>query len=269
MCKEIKEKYNLKISILIDKYDKRKFSPYWIDHIDLAYNPGYSEVPAKNVFKNKLQEIIKANINKLVKTSLVQEWIQIDNEYYKISVQTFPSIASSKYDSHTFYISTSFPDENIALSKKYTYCTKAKPHYHYLELLCRSLGGQTIGYKKANNKVIPVKEIVSDDIILNWGFESYLQGIKDFTKEILYLEKSINDVNLCYLYHDYLTTKCDYNTAVILGDIPFLTIGDEKNIKKAAPELPLWKIILLLIKGRKIDELSEFPHITLLKMQFI
>ncbi len=167
---------------------------------------------------------------------------------------------------HTFYISTSFPDENIALSKKYTYCTINKPHYHYLELLFRSLGGQTIGYEKIENKIIPVRETISDDIILNWGFESYLQGIKDFIKEILYSTKeSINDVNLCYFYHDFLTIKCDNSIATILGDIPFLTIGNEKNIKKVAPELSLWKVVLLLINGRKIDELSEFPHITLMR----
>ena len=100
LCNEIKEKYNIKISIIIDKYDKREFSPYWKDSVDLAYNPGFSEVPPKNIFKNKLREILNTNINKLVTTSLVQECIQIDNEYYKISAQTFPSLSSRKYDCH-------------------------------------------------------------------------------------------------------------------------------------------------------------------------
>jgi len=100
LCIEIKEKYNIEISILIDKYDKRKFSPYWNDHIDLAYNPGFCEVPYKDIFKNKIREILNTNINKLVTTSLIQEWIHIHNEYYKISVQTSPSIASDKYDCH-------------------------------------------------------------------------------------------------------------------------------------------------------------------------
>lgn len=100
LCDEIKKRYNIKISILIDRYDKRKFSPNWNDHINLTYNPGFSEVPSKNVFKNKIRKILNTNINKLVTTSLVQEWIQIDNEYYKISIQTFPSIISGKYDCH-------------------------------------------------------------------------------------------------------------------------------------------------------------------------
>lgn len=83
LCEEIKEKYNIKILMLIDRYDKRKFSPNWNDHIDYAYNPGFSELPSKNIFKNELREILNKNINKLITSSLIQEWIQINNEYFK------------------------------------------------------------------------------------------------------------------------------------------------------------------------------------------
>lgn len=100
LCIEIKEKYNIEISILIDKYDKRKFSTNWNDHINLAYNPGFCEDPPKDILKNKIREILNANISKLIKTSFFQEWIQVNNEYYKISVQTSTSIASGKYDCH-------------------------------------------------------------------------------------------------------------------------------------------------------------------------
>lgn len=260
-------------------------------HVDVEDLNQYLKIKNPNaIFSDEDRIILK---NKIIRTKELrqvilnsnEERIELLNDYIKQEFDLDENIAFvdvngsgktqdiltlylnklCKSTVHTFYISTSFPDENIALSKKYTYCTEAKPHYHYLELLFRSLGGQTIGYEKENNKVIPIREMVSDDVILKWGFESYLQGIIDFTRAILYSKKSMNNVNLCYLYHDYLTTKCDYNTAVILGDIPFLTIGNEKNIKKAAPELPLWKIILLLINGRKIDELSEFPHITLMR----
>lgn len=100
LCEETKEKYNIKISILIDRYDKRKFSPNWNEHIDYAYNPGFSKLPSKNIFKNKLREILNKNINKLEKGILVQEWIQVGSDHYKISVHSFPSIISRKYDCH-------------------------------------------------------------------------------------------------------------------------------------------------------------------------
>ena len=78
LCDEIKEKYNIKISMLIDRYDKRKFSPNWNDHINLAYNPGFSDVPPKNIFKNKIREILNTNINKLRTNSIVQEWTNLN-----------------------------------------------------------------------------------------------------------------------------------------------------------------------------------------------
>ena len=189
MCKEIKEKYNLIISIIIDKYDKRKFSPYWIDHIDLAYNPGYSEVPAKNVFKNKLQEIIKANINKLVKTSLVQEWIQIDNEYYKISVQTFPSIASGKYDCHV----------NNAGEIKFN-------PYEELQDCINKKNKKVDKYKKDNNKcyllvIVPDSKIGNYCSFTNELFE--YNFISDFDSTFLYEENT----NLSYILNTQKNTN--------------------------------------------------------------
>ena len=55
VCKEAEKDYNLKISILVDKYDSRMFSPKWSEHIDYAYNPGFSEVPSKNLLKEEKQ----------------------------------------------------------------------------------------------------------------------------------------------------------------------------------------------------------------------
>ena len=48
LCKYAAEHYGINISILIDKYDPRKFSPNWNDHIDYAYNPGFSKIPKKD-----------------------------------------------------------------------------------------------------------------------------------------------------------------------------------------------------------------------------
>ena len=50
--------YNLKISILVDKYDSRMFSPKWSEHLNYAYNPGFSEVPSKNLLKEEIQKCL-------------------------------------------------------------------------------------------------------------------------------------------------------------------------------------------------------------------
>lgn len=98
LCKEAEERYNLKISILIDKYDKRKFSPIWKEHIDLAFNPGFTEVPPKDLFKKELQKILINNIEKLHREKLVQEWIQVKDDYFKVSIDSFMCPWTNKYN---------------------------------------------------------------------------------------------------------------------------------------------------------------------------
>lgn len=99
LCKEIMKKYNIKVSMLIDKYDKRKFSSNLADQINLAYDPGFSEMPPKDIFKAKLRKFIDKNIDKLRKNAFTKDWIEVCNEYYQISLNCFPSMTTTgKYD---------------------------------------------------------------------------------------------------------------------------------------------------------------------------
>lgn len=83
LCNYAKEHYSINISILIDKYDKRKFSPKWSDHIDYAYNPGFSEIPPKNALNKELKNILAKNVDNLRSGKFVQEYIQIEDDYLK------------------------------------------------------------------------------------------------------------------------------------------------------------------------------------------
>ncbi len=100
ICREAEKEYNLRINILIDKYDKRKFSIYWKDHLDLAYNPGFSDLPNTKLFKQKIQNILKNNIEKLKNGLLVQEYIQVENDYFQISMASIVCPWTGKYDCH-------------------------------------------------------------------------------------------------------------------------------------------------------------------------
>lgn len=92
------ENYGINISILIDKYDPRKFSPNWNDHIDYAYNLGFSKIPKKDAVNKELENIITKNVDNLKSGKLVQEWIQIEDDYFKISIDPFICPWSNKYD---------------------------------------------------------------------------------------------------------------------------------------------------------------------------
>lgn len=100
ICREVEKKYNIHIHILIDKYDDRKFSIHRKDLLDYAYNPGFSELPDTKIFKQKMHDVLKNNIEKLRQGWLVQEWIQVENEYFKISIESFACPWTGKYDCH-------------------------------------------------------------------------------------------------------------------------------------------------------------------------
>lgn len=100
ICREAEKKYNLRIHILIDKYDDRKFSIHWKELLDYAYNTGFSELSDAEKLKQKLQNILKNNIEKLRRGLLVQKWIQVDDEHFKISMDPITYPWSEKYDCH-------------------------------------------------------------------------------------------------------------------------------------------------------------------------
>lgn len=95
----IKKVYNLDVSILIDKLDQRKWSVNWNDHLELAYNPGFSVIPPLKEFKNKILAFVDKNIESLKKSFFVKDSIQIQNDYFNIAVSAYASL-DGKYDCH-------------------------------------------------------------------------------------------------------------------------------------------------------------------------
>ena len=98
LCKYATEHYGVNISILIDKYDKRKFSPKWNEQIDYAYNPGFSKIPPKDTLNKELDNILTKNVDNLKRGKLVQECIQIEDDYFKISIDPYICPWTNKYD---------------------------------------------------------------------------------------------------------------------------------------------------------------------------
>ena len=88
------------ISIVIDKYDPRIFSCNWNEHLDAAYNPGFSQVPSQNHFTVALKQLVSKNIEDIKLGKLIKQWIQIEDDYYQISLDSFPSVSSGKYGCH-------------------------------------------------------------------------------------------------------------------------------------------------------------------------
>lgn len=91
VCQYAKTKYNLRISILIDKYDKRQlYCKTYQEMLDLCYNPGFCKIFDQKQIKPKLQKIIDDNVEKLrTAPCLVQEYIEVQNECFKIYISDY------------------------------------------------------------------------------------------------------------------------------------------------------------------------------------
>lgn len=98
LCRYAAKNYGINISILIDKYDPRKFSPNWNECIDYVYNPGFSKIPKKDAINKELENILTKNVDNLKSGKLVQECIKIEDNYFKISIDPFICPWTNKYD---------------------------------------------------------------------------------------------------------------------------------------------------------------------------
>lgn len=84
----VKKEYNFDVSLVIDKYDKRKFSCKWSDHLDSVYHPGFSVVPYKQL-KSEIIEGIDNNIEEIEKNifKFGKFWVDVDDEFFQITIE--------------------------------------------------------------------------------------------------------------------------------------------------------------------------------------
>ncbi len=111
----------------------------------------------------------------------------------------------------------------------------------FLELMCRTLHGQTLGYREENGKILPSLEYEDNPNMEKWGFEVYLDGLKSYSK-LMAKEQLKNNVLICFEYLNYLKGLIDRETADAIGSIPFGQFGNEKEIKEYIPRYTLFSL---------------------------
>ena len=165
----------------------------------------------------------------------------------------------------TLYFNNDARRKQLHNSKKYAYYTGYKYFHWWIELLGRTKDGQTIGFKKDNNTIVPILEN-SCDQILKWGINDYISGVKDFTLlfiDTLKCNKRLvlnNYLEIYFKFVDYLYNDLDKNLATLIGTIPWSTIGKEDK-KIAAKELTLNRAFYYLLLGKYL--VTDFPYISI------
>ncbi len=155
----------------------------------------------------------------------------------------------------TFYFYQDYNRCNLNKSLKLCYFATRNFYNFGIELLCRNLDGQTLGYKKSDSLIVPEIENINRQNLINWGFEKYISGILAFTRNMYFVETSnqlsCNSYEISKHYFSYFNHSLDKETADIIGEIPYKMIGDEKNIQKGAPVYNIFDFIKMFVFGNK------------------
>ncbi len=159
------------------------------------------------------------------------------------------NICSCEIESFYFNLQPDMKYQNN--SKKSAYINSINLNSLILELLCRTLHGQTLGYKEDAGKIVPILEYDNNPNMEKWGFNTYIEGLRAYTQTFI-KENLKNDTTLCLEYLNYLRKKLiDKETADSIGSIPFGQFGDEKKIREYIPEYTLFNLF----------KKSDFPNI--------
>lgn len=278
-----KENYEFLIEIFFEEY-KDKLSVDFISYrlgIENKLLNKYRKCSVKNLkeallkdttLKNKIIELNSRKAN-LLKEYFKQE-LDLDSKELVfvdlfgsgISQDLISSFLNKKIYGFYFNVLPRLLNENsvkISYNKDFAYA-------HWIELLSKTVDGQTIGYRSNGNNIVPITEDWKGKKLLeDWGIKEYYEGIETFTHNITDLNSNLilNSYNFVNKYLNYVLNS-DKATADIIGSIPYKMVGNEKDVEVCADSLKTSQIIFNFLLCRKNIYKSALPPITLSRSSF-
>lgn len=259
--KNVAQRLNISVSKLLQylkiDIEKKQYANEDIKHYkNIALNSEKLKEHILNSFKDK-RELALQYIKQLFDFNNKCAFVDLAGsgktlEMLQYIIQTF-----SDYKIQAFYFYTN----RMSQIPTYTYFPAMKGCMLWIELLCRYPIGQTLGYEINinSNKIVPIFEKVNIKPLLYWGYKSYRQGIKDFSKVMAEFEINNNlqvySFNILNDYFDILLSSKNRYWANMLGSVPsFKTFGYESSTKNTEIAPPFSFINVLTNKTK--DPLS-------------
>lgn len=124
ICKYIQDKYGFPVSMIIDKFDKRKYGARTRkEFLEAVYNPGFIDRFNEKEIRTKIEPIIEQNLEKLKNTPyFIKETIEVSNEWLTFSIDRYPHGYNNKFDCHVnnqcFSWENPFEDLQKEINKK-------------------------------------------------------------------------------------------------------------------------------------------------------
>lgn len=114
-----------------------------------------------------------------------------------------------------------------------------------VEILCRAMHGQTVGYEYVADSIVPILEAEEGEALREYGYDDYISGVSHYTERITAALHNNNlymfDPRIFLKYMDYITKTPDTEMLKFIGDMPFQgsSISGDNKIYKFAPVLTL------------------------------
>lgn len=123
VCKYAQKQHGINISILIDRWDKRKWcAQTYQEMLDAIYNPGFWNIYNKKVIKDGIEGILDRNVENLNKwPHLVKDGILVQDEYFNISISSFENMDGKfecNVNNESYSKEDSFEDLQTDIDKK-------------------------------------------------------------------------------------------------------------------------------------------------------
>lgn len=161
------------------------------------------------------------------------------NTFYDKPIKTFFYYQHRKQDGDNIFYSFAENEMNIKI---------------LIEILCRSLEGQTIDYYFSGKKWKPVTEQREEGLLANYSYNTYIKGVIHYTyKNIENNLKMVHVKKWDEFYNSMYHPMLDF-----IGDMPYGVTGMEKRITRFAPKLSMGDIFCIFANGLEYEEHNKY-----------
>lgn len=131
-----------------------------------------------------------------------------------------------------------------------------------VELVCRAPEGQTEGYSRVGDRVLPVKKNGEAELYKEKGYNDYIRGIDFFSK--LYAESAVRfspepGIRASLACMDFISAQGDNEVLEFFAEIPNRLTGREDKIATFAPPLTKKVVQDMFIRYAGSNACSYYP----------
>lgn len=129
-----------------------------------------------------------------------------------------------------------------------------------IEILCGAMHGQTCDYEYCDGCWKPVFGEDEGAALQAYGFENYLEGIRDYVKEMVALYPKLPKLSGLDVAESYFNYMASHKNEVLydyVADMPYTITGQEKKVSSFAPRLTNKDLrkIFVWYKGKNIKKM--------------